>query len=241
MVKRQIFHFSSQALMLDWRRIANKTGVSRSMAHSNRLADIFNRAKGKLLEVCRPVGMLKEVAIGEFCEIYSGKGENEHPAPLASIYPKADHLAIYVVTIGNAVGSAMAELTHAGELTAAYMFDLIASEVTEAAADALQTSFEDQLKSKRAYNFETKLLRYSPGYCGWHISGQANIFKFLKPEEIGVRLGNGFIMRPLKSNSGVMVSGLEEIHRFQNNYSFCMVCKSHNCRERINRGAKAHV
>jgi hypothetical protein len=76
-------------------------------------------------------------------------------------------------------------------------------------------------------------LRYSPGYCGWHISGQRKLFDFLKPETIGISLRESHLMEPLKSVSGVVIVGPAGIHAFQDEYPFCERCKTHGCRERI--------
>ena len=79
----------------------------------------------------------------------------------------------------------------------------------------------------------TALLRYSPGYCGWHVSGQKRLFEFLQPQQIGITLRESFLMQPLKSISGVMIAGPIDIHRFKNDYPFCERCETEGCRERI--------
>ncbi|MCK4414710.1 MAG: hypothetical protein KAY32_14345 [Candidatus Eisenbacteria sp.] len=78
-------------------------------------------------------------------------------------------------------------------------------------------------------------LRYSPGYCGWNISGQRALFAALKPERIGITLRPSMLMEPLKSVSGVVVGGRPEIHRFADRYPFCADCRTHGCRERIRK------
>jgi hypothetical protein len=76
------------------------------------------------------------------------------------------------------------------------------------------------------------VLLYSPGYCGWHISGQKKLFEFLRPERIDIRLNERFLMIPLKSISGVLVAGAAEIHHISERYPFCDHCQSPTCRER---------
>ncbi|MCK4404551.1 MAG: hypothetical protein KAW02_05615, partial [candidate division Zixibacteria bacterium] len=58
-------------------------------------------------------------------------------------------------------------------------------------------------------------------------------FEFLHPEEIGITLLDSFLMKPLKSMSGVIVVGDREIHNFEDSYPFCRECRSHSCRDRI--------
>jgi hypothetical protein len=76
-------------------------------------------------------------------------------------------------------------------------------------------------------------MRYSPGYCGWHISGQKMLFQFLRPEEIGISLLESFLMKPLKSVTGVLIAGKKTVHVFKPEFPFCSECKDHSCQQRI--------
>jgi hypothetical protein len=80
---------------------------------------------------------------------------------------------------------------------------------------------------------EPLVLTYSPGYCGWHITGQRALFARLKPEEIGIKLTASCLMRPLKSVSGVILAGEREAHLFDDSYPFCDECADRPCRARI--------
>jgi hypothetical protein len=79
----------------------------------------------------------------------------------------------------------------------------------------------------------TVVLGYSPGYCGWHISGQKKLFAYLHPERIGITLNNSYLMTPLKSVTGVLVAGPPEIHRFKPDFPFCRHCRTYSCLERF--------
>ena len=74
---------------------------------------------------------------------------------------------------------------------------------------------------------------YSPGHCGWHISGQEKLFEALHPEEIGVSLNANWVMLPIKSISGFLVAGDIAIHRFKPTFKFCKECKEHKCVARL--------
>ena len=65
------------------------------------------------------------------------------------------------------------------------------------------------------------------------ISGQARIFQFLCPEEIGITLNASYLMQPIKSVSGVLVVGRREIHSFVPKYPFCDGCDTHQCLDRM--------
>jgi len=113
------------------------------------------------------------------------------------------------------------------------MLDSVASAGVEKAADIVETKFLESLMTKGTVDKETVVMRYSPGYCGWHVSGQRKLFEYLKPSRIGIVLRDSFLMEPLKSVSGVLIAGKKEIHIFEDNYPFCSECETHSCQERI--------
>ena len=76
------------------------------------------------------------------------------------------------------------------------------------------------------------MLRFSPGYCGWHVSGQKRLFAELKPQKIDLTLRESCLMQPLKSISGVLVAGPKIIFDIDDTYPFCAACKTHSCRDR---------
>jgi len=57
--------------------------------------------------------------------------------------------------------------------------------------------------------------------------------EFLKPAEIGITLLDSYLMTPLKSISGVLLTGKKEIHIIKDDYPFCSQCKTHSCQQRI--------
>jgi hypothetical protein len=78
-----------------------------------------------------------------------------------------------------------------------------------------------------------RVLPYSPGYCGWHVSGQAKLFEVLRPQRIGISLNASHLMVPLKSVSGVLVAAEPEVHDFDIDFEFCSDCADQECRGRI--------
>ena len=129
------------------------------------------------------------------------------------------------------------ELFQAGEYPLGAVLDATASEGAERAADVVQERWAVVLAggSGGATGRGPRLLRYSPGYCGWNVSGQRALFRALLPEQIGIALNASCLMTPLKSVSGVIIGGPAEIHSFANDYPFCMRCREWTCRERLRR------
>ena len=113
------------------------------------------------------------------------------------------------------------------------MLDAQASEGAELAANETENRYVSWLAGKGRFNSRSGALRYSPGYCGWHVSGQRKLFDHLLPEKIGITLRESFLMQPLKSISGVVIAGQRQIFDFENTFDFCEDCSTWTCRERI--------
>ena len=120
-----------------------------------------------------------------------------------------------------------------GEYALGSMIDTVASEGTEMTAQAVEDFYRGHLQAINRFDSGSGILRFSPGYCGWHISGQKKLFQSLHPEDIGIELNQSYLMRPIKSISGIIITGRNEIFRFDDSFSFCADCATHSCRERI--------
>jgi|GEM_PF-135854 len=81
----------------------------------------------------------------------------------------------------------------------------------------------------------TAVLAYSPGYCGWPLTGQQRLFAAFDPAEIGVTLTSSCLMCPLKSVSGVLVAGPVQLHDVGQGFPCCASCSDPACRTRIAR------
>ena len=158
---------------------------------------------------------------------------NDPEAPVATIYPGADDLALLAVTLGVEVSTTITRLFSENDFAFATVFDAVASGGADFLAEvAMRAHLERSGLAGGEQSDEASLL-YSPGYCGWHVSGQRALFHRLKPERIGIELLESCLMQPSKSVSGVIVTGPAEIHRFVPDFAFCADCATKSCRERI--------
>jgi hypothetical protein len=137
--------------------------------------------------------------------------------------------------VGQSVTGEIKELFDAHEFALGSMLDSAASAGTDKAADFVQSHYFNFLLEQGQISPDKSVMRFSPGYCGWHMSGQKKLFEFLHPEDIGIRLLDSFLMQPLKSISGVMVAGGRETFDFEDSFGFCSQCSSHTCRERMKK------
>jgi len=198
-----------------------------------RVLELYHQAERLFLQLASPKGIMAEISAREFASVYRGNGKNEPDTPLEHIFPQANYLALFAFTLGKEISIEIERLTETKNLSLGYMLDAVASYCADKAAEAAQDMLYNRLQSSDIISKNTRVLLYSPGYCGWHVSGQKKLFQYLNPEKIGIHLNKSFLMSPLKSISGVLVAGNPDIHRFINNFPFCSHCRTHNCRQRI--------
>lgn len=177
-------------------------------------------------------GLSLPVSAGEFAGIFSGQGRNAPGAPLGEIFPRADQLHLFVFTLGERISADIQRLFAGVDFALGSVLDAVASLAADQAGRVAEAWAEDLANRGPGSGPVRRAYLYSPGYCGWHISAQEKLFASLRPEKIGVRLNERFLMTPLKSISGVLVAGPAPIHTVSETYPFCAQCKSPACRKR---------
>ncbi len=222
---RDLFEIPGPEIMPTPMAILEQQGVPVAAAGESLLA-IATAAARELAACLNGRAIVTSISESEFASLYEGAGRNDSPSPLAEIFPRAEGLFLFAVTCGRGVTQRIANLFAVNDFPLAAALDAAASLAADRAAEWIQDV------ATRDHHASTAL-RYSPGYCGWHISGQSALFATLLPEDIGLNLTPSFLMDPLKSVSGVIVLGPPEIHQFKMEYSFCTPCVDRQCRERI--------
>ncbi len=213
--------------------ILKAQGVPRSVTPDERVLKIADDALAIFRNLARPTSIAMEIEREEFEAVYAGEGENDDDSVVRPILANADHFVLYAVTAGEPVCAEIRKLFAEDEYPLGAMLDAAASEGTELTAHVLETQYRTRLKSRSWFTPRHGTLRFSPGYCGWHVSGQKKLFEVLNPGAIGIALNDSFLMQPIKSTSGVVITGTRDIFEFDDTFSFCRDCRTHTCRERI--------
>lgn len=213
-------------------RILKAQGVPVDPVTGPQYAEIVQDAISRYRNLASPRGLFLEISQSDFEGIYRGEGSNAVRTPLEYISQQAQYLSLFAVTIGDLISREISGLFAANDFARAAMLDAAASEGTEIAADVLESNVRERLRQSGRLGSDAGLVRFSPGYCGWNTSGQRKLFEYLRPEEIGIELGDSCLMQPLKSISGVFVGGPKEIFVFEEDFPFCADCDTHSCRER---------
>lgn len=198
-----------------------------------RTAGLAQEAVISFRRLAAPQGIIAEVDADAFQKIYVGAGMNETPAPVDEIARHAGSFSLFAVTVGHAVGDEISRRFGVNDFASGAMLDAAASVGADLAAEAVQQYCEKEMRDSGSLDSSIEVLRFSPGYCGWHVSGQGRLFDRLKPTQIGLSLSDSFLMQPLKSVSGVVMTGPLDIFDIDDTYSFCAACESHSCRDRF--------
>ncbi len=124
-----------------------------------------------------------------------------------------DRVALFVTTAGEGVLEASERAKQEGQYLRSHGLQALAVETAEAAAEWLHArlrarwGFADPpgLTPGQIFRAEYRGRRYSFGYPACpDLSGQQLLFEWLRPEEIGVRLTEGFMMEPEASVSALV-------------------------------------
>jgi 5-methyltetrahydrofolate--homocysteine methyltransferase len=127
--------------------------------------------------------------------------------------PIRDHIALFVTTAGEGIRRLAEEAKQNGEYLRSYALQALALESAEAAAEWLHSrlrrswGFPDNKDLPRQSLFHARYRgkRYSFGYPACpDLEQQAELFRLLQPEEIGVELTEGFMMEPEASVSALV-------------------------------------
>lgn len=204
-------------------------GLRGNARPSPRSDALLQRALAIFRATAAPLAVTLPLTVPEFAAVFRGRGLNAPRTPLAGIFPAADRLHLFAFTLGHGI-SAEIERLFAGDFALGAVLDAVASLAADKAGRVAEGWAESQPAATVAG--PRRAFLYSPGYCGWHISGQEALFAHLRPEAIGIRLNASFLMTPLKSISGVLVAGQTAIHRVEAAYPFCPQCQSPACRDR---------
>lgn len=133
--------------------------------------------------------------------------------------------AFFVATAGEEFGEYLEAVSSGGDMVKTFIADAIGSVIAEKTADKMELSLEGLLSTTGWHHTN----RFSPGYCGWHVSGQQTLFSlFPTGKPCGVTLTSSSLMLPIKSVSGVLGLG-DEVRKLE--YS-CGLCDFKQCYKR---------
>jgi len=136
--------------------------------------------------------------------------------------------ALFVATSGTEYEAFQQRLLKEGDMVRVFVADALGSVIAEKTADRMEETLQQSI-DKLGWH---RTNRFSPGYCGWHVSQQQLLFPlFGVKEPCGIQLTDSSLMVPIKSVSGII--GLGRSVRYLP-YT-CGLCDFKNCYKRRKR------
>jgi len=225
---RDVFSATPRELLFGAGNMFQSLEAREGSPAAQRVHTLIEQSRDLYLKTADPRGVIQSISVTEFEEIYEGDGGNDEDTPLEHVIEEADAVALFAVTLGEALCRHISDFFEADNSADGYVLDQIAS----FAADELA-----QIAAKRFHRPDGEsgpgVLPYSPGYCGWNVSGQRALFAALSPGEIGISINDSCLMHPVKSVSGALVVAPISAHDFSPAFPCCASCTTLACQDRI--------
>ena len=132
--------------------------------------------------------------------------------------------ALFICTAGVAYEAYQQRLNERGDMVRVFIADALGSVIAEKCADQMEKALQESI-DKLGWKHTN---RFSPGYCGWHVSQQQLLFPLFQGHTCGVRLTDSSLMVPIKSVSGIVGLGKNVRHL---DYT-CGLCDFKQCYKR---------
>lgn len=138
---------------------------------------------------------------------------------IATLLRNSERFVLFAATAGMEYQEVHNRLAGSDDALSLFVWDSMGSCIAEASGDLMESFVEAELPGIPHTN------RFSPGYCGWHVSEQQQLFALMPSGVCGIRLNDSALMYPIKSISGVMGSGpLVDTRKYG-----CQFCELENC------------
>ena len=130
---------------------------------------------------------------------------------------KSESFVFFVATAGYDFERFQQTLRQENDPLKNYIADTIGSVIAEKTADCMELALEKYIASQEWKHTN----RFSPGYCGWHVSEQHLLFSlFPSPHPCGIHLSDSSLMIPIKSVSGIIGTG-SAVHKVDYTCGLC--------------------
>ena len=136
----------------------------------------------------------------------------------------SEAFALFVCTSGLEFETYQHRLKEQGDMVRVFIADALGSVIAEKCADQMEKALQESI-DKLGWMHTN---RFSPGYCGWHVSQQQLLFPLFQGHTCGVKLTDSSLMVPIKSVSGIIGLG-EKVRKLE--YT-CGLCDFKQCYKR---------
>ena len=136
----------------------------------------------------------------------------------------SEAFALFICTCGLEFETYQQRLKEQGDMVRVFIADALGSVIAAKCADQMENALQESI-DKLGWKHTN---RFSPGYCGWHVSQQQLLFPLFQGHTCGVKLTDSSLMIPIKSVSGIIGLG-EKVRKLE--YT-CGLCDFKQCYKR---------
>ena len=136
----------------------------------------------------------------------------------------SEAFALFICTSGLEFETYQHRLKEQGDMVRVFIADALGSVIAEKCADQMEKALQESI-DKLGWK---QTNRFSPGYCGWHVSQQQLLFPLFQGHTCGVKLTDSSLMIPIKSVSGIIGLG-KKVRKLE--YT-CGLCDFKQCYKR---------
>lgn len=152
-----------------------------------------------ILDGCVDREIVKLESLSSEVEFHTGK-------IICNQLRSAEKYVVFVATVGKGYDTWIKEINKRDDILLNFVADSIGSQLVESVANIMEKILQKELDN---YVYK-RTNRFSPGYCGWHLSEQPLLFGlFPDSEPCGIKLTDSCLMLPVKSVSGFIGVGSE--------------------------------
>jgi len=132
---------------------------------------------------------------------------------------QSTQFALFVATGGETFETWNIEIKGKNELVDIFIADSIGTCIAEKAGEFIEIQLEKEIGILKHTN------RFSPGYCGWNLIEQRELFSLLPNEVCGISISESCLMHPIKSISGIIGIG----EKVKEKVYSCQICTKKDC------------
>lgn len=206
----QIEYFNQIALLTPKDKIYSRLGYAKGITKLNgKQLDEVEGYIEKALEIVelRGVGATLTINRIEASKIILAEGIIFASESLAKFLVDSKEVLLMAATSGLKIVEAVSKNSTGKNVTAAVVFDAVASEMTDSALSWIINYFNRQLSRE---NKQLTPRRFSAGYGDFSLKNQKIIYDILKLGQLGISLSNKYVLIPEKSVTAVAGIGFKQ-------------------------------
>ncbi len=212
------------ALEIDPAEVLRFQGYKKDVAPGAEVQALFHQALALGRDLMEPRAVVRWLAVTRQDADRLDAGDVALRIPrVRRAWGPVEYVAAALCTIGDRLERRVAELWEARELPLASMLDSVGSGAVESLAEYVN----DVLCQEGVAHGVRVTNRISPGYAGWDVAEQRELFGLCPGDAIGVRLNEACFMTPVKSISLLAAAGGEA--RVDHSFAQCARCWMRDC------------